>query len=176
MIRHYSSFLSRKNFVHSEFFFVLRINIVISFDVTTKEQRRRENERKRFSRKQNKRERSFKLSSQQRRWKEISRSIIIAKKKTKKTQKNNEAVKKDFIETFKRILQKFITLIWALETETTSKDETFNWWFDIFEFIIESTTVYQYEKYQEIHDNFRKRNRKNVLSTIILADLNKKWK
>ena len=38
----------------------------------------------------------------------------------------------------------------------------------------ELTNVYQYEKYQKIHDHFRKKNRKSVLSTIILTNLNKK--
>ena len=37
MIRHHVNFFSKKNFVNFEFFFsMLRINIVILFDVTTK--------------------------------------------------------------------------------------------------------------------------------------------
>ena len=62
------------------------------------------------------------------------------------------------------------------KTKSTPKNEASNSWFDIFEFIIELTNVYQYEKYQKTHNDFRKKNRKNALSMVILADLNEKWK
>ena len=108
------------------FFFVLQINIVISFDVTTKTTTTKKRTKTIFTK-----------TKRVRKIFRIGFSIETFKKKRKKTEKKHEkqdykTVKKDIITIFKWILQKFIMLIWASEIETTSKNETFDSWFDIF--------------------------------------------
>ena len=85
MIRHYSNFLSKENFVYFELLFVLRINIMISFDVTTKKTRTTKKRAKVIFTKTKRARKSFQIVFSTETFKnQISRSVMIAKEKTKK--------------------------------------------------------------------------------------------
>ena len=88
MIRHYSNFFSKKSFIHFEFFFVLRINIVISFNMTTKKTTTKKRTKTIFTKTKRTRK-IFQIVFSTKTFKtEISKSVIIAKKKTRKNKKN----------------------------------------------------------------------------------------
>ena len=166
----------RKILFTLNFFSVLRLNIVIFLHVMTKKitTMRKWKNLILSTKAEQTRENFWITFSTKTLKKEISRLVMIAKEKTKKNAKKNyKTIKENIITTVKRILSKFEMFIKASKTEATSRNETSNWWFDIFEFIIKTLNVYQFEKYQEVHSDSWKKKRKNVLSMIILANLNK---
>ena len=88
MIRHYSSSFSKKKFVYLNFFFVLRKDFVFSFDVMTKKTTTKNRKNLIFSTKVKRTRKTFQIVLLTKTLKkEISKSIIIAKKETKRKTK-----------------------------------------------------------------------------------------
>ena len=128
MIRHHLNFFSKKNFVYFEFFFVLRLKIVISFDVMTKKTATTK-----------KRKNLILLRKIKQTWK-IFEIILLTetlkknlkinndreKRNDKKREKNYKTINKNFITTVKRVLSKFKMFIKTLKTKATLKNETSN--------------------------------------------------